>query len=417
MLDKYLSMVASRRLGPHPNARSVFRPASWAVFCALPWLATGSAWALQVEAPLYVIVSGVGLNHSVGQITGYADGAAPTFTLLMDLDPASSGQAAFPQGLAWDHVSERPVVASFDGFRESFIALDLAAGSASLLFQDLLPVQLQGFAVAPDGFGYAQHLSTTEVLRVDFEGERVDVVGDFGASAGSALAISPDGVVYALDSQTGLIRFDPGTSQAQWIGSTYLWGASGMDFTEDGRLFAVLRGGQLFEIDPASAAIDLVGFVEGLGFGSSSTYDMVAMCIASERPAGWETLCGGNEVSLLPVGNARVTANDLRFVAHGMPGSVFALGVVSDGVRPPVTSPQFSGELCLDSGLVRLVSMVAQTTPDGRLNMPIDLLDVPALGGGAPVAPGDQRYFQVWYRNQLATGQAQFTTAVEVTFR
>ena len=204
-------------------ALRLFRSGFWGSLAALV-VASPSAAAMQAEAPIYVIASTSSTHAGLAQITGYLDGAAPTLTYLFDLPAASQGQVFSASGIAWDSSAQRPVLSSFDGFSQSFSAVDLGTQTISLLFDDDLPVQMQGFAIGPNSIGYGQHIVSSDVLEIDLELEDVRAVGDFGAQTGSALAISPDGAVYALDQGTVLRRFDPATQQTTVIGETFLWG-------------------------------------------------------------------------------------------------------------------------------------------------------------------------------------------------
>ncbi|QDV08426.1 hypothetical protein Poly30_39690 [Planctomycetes bacterium Poly30] len=369
------------------------------------------------EAPIYVIARGQGFDQGLARISAYSDGGVPTLTYLMDLPPAGPQQVSFSDGLAWDGALERLIVSATDGFAQQFFGVDLATQTTHLLFEDDLPVQMQGFALGSDGIGYGQHLGSTEVLEIDLELQSVGVAGDFGAATGSALALSPDGSVYALDMDTVLRRFDPVTSQTTVIGPTYLWGTAGMDFTEDGRLFVLMTHGQLFELDPHTGAIDQVSFVNGLEFFPGAYYALAGMTVAVPRPSEWSTLCGSNQQALLPVGQASVASNDFELASHGLPPNVFAMVIASESSQPPATTGQFAGAVCLGPPIARLGATIQLTAPDGRIRLRIDLSSGPSLGGMAPVVAGDTRFFQLWYRHQQASTTSEFTSAIEVRFQ
>jgi hypothetical protein len=111
-------------------------------------------------------------------------------------------------------------------------------------------------------------------------------------------------------------------------------------------------------------------------------------------------------------GSDSVAADDLEVSANNLvpnnPGLLFAGQSAVNGGDGVVFG---DGLRCAGDGVVRLGTMTASATGDAHWG--------PGLAELGGFAPGDQRFFQVWYRDPFGvctTGTFNLTNAMRVTF-
>lgn len=126
---------------------------------------------------------------------------------------------------------------------------------------------------------------------------------------------------------------------------------------------------------------------------------------------------------------AELTARGSELVALGrtflvgtdLPPGAFGLFLTSAGTAPPTPLVNSAGFLCLGAGIGRFnrPGEVRAAGPDGRLDLRLDLGDVPdPLVNSVAIAAPETRAFQLWYRDVAGGGPpANLTGAVVVSFR
>ncbi len=122
---------------------------------------------------------------------------------------------------------------------------------------------------------------------------------------------------------------------------------------------------------------------------------------------------GGTQGVLVATGSAAVADNDLTLRSSALPASVFGYMVLSSttGNLPGFGGSQ--GVLCLGSPLVRFRSDVLLTSMEGTVNFQPDLLDLPE---GTVVQPGEDWFFQLWYRDSNPTATSNTTAGLAISF-
>lgn len=408
-------------LPPVMNSRSLgialtalcLTPAMHAVSVAPP------AARVAVEEPMYVLfharIQGV-LRKVVGRIDGYSLDI-PALTWLDVLPTSVAGVSFLAQGLAYDETENRLVFVSFDGWRTTFFARDFATGSWSVLFDDSTIVQMQELDIDHRGVGFAQHRGDQSCLRIDFRAQLVTAVAPVVATTGEAVTIAPNGRVVAIDPDTVMRSIDPVTGAVTTIGTTYLWNLAGLDFAADGRLFALIRPGQLFEVDPNTGALRLVGFVAGVQASGGGGKGAEGISIATRQPPGWSMSCTAGAATLVPFGTGAVGGAQFSLLGSGLPPGAPGFVVVSEVERAPWTSTLFAGELCLGTPIVRIGATLGAASPSGMFHTVLDLGLFPGPHGPVALVPGDVRHFQLWYRDVASTTTSSFSSAAEVMFQ
>jgi hypothetical protein len=389
----------------------------WSSPVALPATGAPAAAGAAIEDPLYVLFRAYynsQIRHVLGRIDSYSVDA-PGLVWIEVLPQSVAGVSFAAHGVAYDDANHRLVFVSFDGWRTTFFARDIATGSMSVLFDDATIVQMQELDIDRSGVGYGQHVADQSCLRIDFATELVSVVAPVVAPTGDAVTIAPDGRIFAIDPDTVMRSIDPVTGLVSTIGTTYLWDVAGLDFAADGRLFALTRLGQLYEVDPNTCTLRFVRFV--FGFHHSNMIGALGITVATRQPPGWSMSCDAGGATLIPYGTGAVSGTQLSLLGSGLPPGAPGIVIVSEIEHTPVTSTLFAGELCLGSPIVRIGATLGAASPSGMFHTVLDLGQFPGPNGPVALVPGDVRHFQLWYREVTPTTASSFSSAAEVTFR
>lgn len=217
-------------------------------------------------------------------------------------------------------------------------------------------------------------------------------------------------------------------------------GLPGLDFTAGA--FEVLRrdmaaGWQLegqYRI-PDSQAGDRAGSGVGLlnshpiiGVPGRDSGSLTDLGLAWSQPHLWapigETLCSpgvpnstGDSAVLMARGSTLASDQDLVLEGALFPRNSFAFAIVSLDTGFVPQPGGSSGNLCLGGQIGRLVDRATQAGIDGRIEIVVDVADIPQPLGGQAAQAGDTWWFQVWYRDANPQVTSNYTDALGVTFQ
>lgn len=193
-------------------------------------------------------------------------------------------------------------------------------------------------------------------------------------------------------------------------------GNFGVSLSFDGSTLALGADWSLLTSPLRSGAVHLYEDLDAPSFGESYCHGDVQL---GACPCGLDSLnldgpgCGNSATSgarLSAGGSASLSAGDLSFRAFGMPTSkpclLFA-GTQDKGAGIPFQN----GILCVGGAIRRLP---AQST-----SIFGDALWTGVSAGLGPIAAGDERFFQAWYRDQnpqCPTGSANLTNGFKLRF-
>lgn len=278
------------------------------------------------------------------------------------------------------------------------------------------PTQGQGWSLefSPDGelFGL-QEISpgTARLWQYNLETGAATIVRDVPSLFAGTLAISPCGVFYG----TGfagpgfgfLATFDPYSNDPVTVVGTYpLPGGTafgGIDFAPDGTLYGLSQGADaLYTIDPATAAISLVGSL-GLdvqGHDLSFTCDdgasgLLATAVVNTFKPGTTQPYGR---SLLQIDPATGAATVLRPLTGNVTGSACGghrlldllvdvdpdtLNTNSHGrwITAYITLPNGYLPEAVDPGCIKLLKVVGSSAGDLEITLPADVENFPPQVG------------------------------------
>ena len=141
--------------------------------------------------------------------------------------------------------------------------------------------------------------------------------------------------------------------------------------------------------------------------------------ILAQVPLG-ETYClamdnsTGRSASLQVYGSPVAADNDLILRMTDAPANQFGMFLVSatQGFPPNPTGVT----LCLDGDIGRFSSQVQLSDNFGRMEIPVDLTDLPIPTGSTAVMAGETWNFQCWFRDTDPSQPFNFSSAVSVLF-
>ncbi|MEM8711688.1 MAG: FG-GAP-like repeat-containing protein [Planctomycetota bacterium] len=152
----------------------------------------------------------------------------------------------------------------------------------------------------------------------------------------------------------------------------------------------------------------------------------VQVWISGYTPKAGEVLCLGVPNSTGQAGALTSSspsaydafANDVTLSVSQLPANSFGLIITGQGTDVDISVPSNRGRLCIGGSPVGRFPVVLQASGTGEAAYQPDLFNVP-IPGFLPsfVQPGDTLYCQVWYRDTIAAGFSNFTSAVTLTFR
>ena len=122
---------------------------------------------------------------------------------------------------------------------------------------------------------------------------------------------------------------------------------------------------------------------------------------------------------LVATGTVRPEENRLTLLASGLPPASFGLALASRSAAPPSPVTGSQGEICLGAPIGRFLGpgQVQPSSPDGRIELPLDLTALPTSTTFVAALPGTTWHFQLWYRDANPQTTSNFTSALAVTFQ
>ena len=126
----------------------------------------------------------------------------------------------------------------------------------------------------------------------------------------------------------------------------------------------------------------------------------------------------GAGASISAVGSRTVIADDLTLLAESLPSNAFGFFIVSAGQTNIPTVGGSQGTLCVGPSIGRAVGgAIFNSGSSGQATVAVDLSALPTPTSTVQVLPGETWYFQLWYRDAVASGGSNFTDAVAVTLQ
>jgi choice-of-anchor B domain-containing protein len=149
--------------------------------------------------------------------------------------------------------------------------------------------------------------------------------------------------------------------------------------------------------------------LDGNGIPDECDCSLLAYCASTPNSAG-------NIAQMSASGSTSLAANDLVLeVTGGMPGQ---FGLFFYGPDDALLSFG-QGFLCVSSGAagIQRLSPPEFLNENGSASRPLDLTQPPASGGAGQITTGSTWYFQVWYRDPLASGATfNLSNGLQVNF-
>ena len=112
----------------------------------------------------------------------------------------------------------------------------------------------------------------------------------------------------------------------------------------------------------------------------------------------------GAPARLVALGSLDVSLGQLELRCEGLPAGSVGVFLFGQSAASLPGHAGSLGTLCLAAPFVRDPLGALQATASGVVRRQLDLLQVPLLGGPAPVTPGDTLRVQYWYRDTTPLG-------------
>lgn len=109
--------------------------------------------------------------------------------------------------------------------------------------------------------------------------------------------------------------------------------------------------------------------------------------------------------------------DDLRLSAHQIPPHRVGMFLLSRERDFKPFSNGSQGNLCLGGVIGRFSDQVGDSGPAGELELVVNLLDLPIIGGGYSAERGETWNFQCWYRDSNPAPTSNYTNAIAVSIR
>ena len=126
----------------------------------------------------------------------------------------------------------------------------------------------------------------------------------------------------------------------------------------------------------------------------------------------------GAPSSIMGIGSAVASDNDLTLVVTDLPVGAFGFFVVSAEQIVVLNPGGSQGNLCNGSFMMARYSNSMQTADsNGLVSMPLNLAALPFPGGAVSVAAGETWNWQLWHRDSNPDPTSNFSNALAVTFQ
>ncbi|MFT5291454.1 MAG: hypothetical protein ACI82F_003536, partial [Planctomycetota bacterium] len=118
---------------------------------------------------------------------------------------------------------------------------------------------------------------------------------------------------------------------------------------------------------------------------------------------------------IIPRGSLTASDNDVILRAQDLPPNQFGFFINGTAQANVPMAGGSQGTLCVGGSVGRYNLNVAQTGPDGRLELRLDLSHTPTPTGTISINAGQTWHFQCWHRD--AGGNSNFTDGVTIVFQ
>ncbi|MEM6570087.1 MAG: hypothetical protein AAF957_16880 [Planctomycetota bacterium] len=133
--------------------------------------------------------------------------------------------------------------------------------------------------------------------------------------------------------------------------------------------------------------------------------------------AGQSPNSTGVPATLHLTGSASAATNDLTLRVVDLPTGTVGYPINSDTLGFAATPGGSQGNLCLGGSIGRHVTQVGSSGTSGVVALPIDLANLPRLGGAFSASAGETWSFQFWYRDANPQTTSNFSDVVSVTLQ
>jgi hypothetical protein len=117
-------------------------------------------------------------------------------------------------------------------------------------------------------------------------------------------------------------------------------------------------------------------------------------------------------------GDRTLASNDVVLRSTGVPPGSFGYFLCSRAFQAPGALPGSQGLLCLGPPVGRFnrPGEVLMANSSARVELPIDLTDLPQPTGSVMAVPGESWHFQLWYRDANPTSTSNLSLGLRLTF-
>ncbi len=253
---------------------------------------------------------------------------------------------------------------------------------------------------------------------------------------GSTILVQPTGPPVKWSPATGAETFGPSgfwfATSISSDGSTVAGYRAPFPTSNDRQAFRWESSGQVVLLDPITPGETSIGNAIS-GDGSAICGGSVAaFSIPVGQGARWrtdgtigESYCGpavpnstGASAELRLSGSNVIDQGELVLLGSGLPSFTFGFFLVAPNSAFVTGVPGSQGNLCLGGAIGRFVGpgQVQQSNGSGEFSLTVDPRALPSPLGTFSAPPGENLYFQAWFRDANPNGTSNFTSGATVRF-
>lgn len=244
-----------------------------------------------------------------------------------------------------------------------------------------------------------------------------DSDGVTGIDFPQQIHVSPSGRIFVggFSTPTGIYEYDSTGAQVDYIDTAALAGLGGVRgvwlLANDTILFTTGSGIHLY--DPvANTANTVIPGVSARYISLVGTGLVLNYCQAAPNSTGVAA-------TISAIGTPIVANNDVTLRAAGLPMNQFGTFLTSQmqGFLPG-TGGTSNGNLCVAGQIGRFSNpgQILSSGTSGVIVLPIDLMQIPQGSGFVSISPGEDWYYQAWFRDPVGVG-SNFTDGLEINYQ
>ena len=244
-----------------------------------------------------------------------------------------------------------------------------------------------------------------------------DSDGVTGIDFPQQIHVSPGGRIFAagFSLPTGIYEYDSTGAQIDYIDTAAIGGQGGVRgvwlLGNDTILFTNGNGIHLY--DPVAGTANTVipnvsaRFISLIGMGLTTNY-----CQAVPNSSGFTA-------NISAIGTQSVASNDVTLRAAGLPMNQFGIFITSQMQGfVPMAGGTSNGNLCVGGQIGRFAGpgQILASGFSGVITLPIDLTQIPQGATFVAISPGEDWYYQAWFRDPVGLG-SNFTNGLEINYQ